>query len=111
MLLFFQNLENSFLDLGRFDICLFLSRGHTHITGGHFGGDTHITSDMCAGTHISWGTHITVTPVPIYTPGWRGTMRVKCLVLGLKPGVLTPELRALTMRPPPPLLSVCQTWV
>jgi len=25
----------------------------THITGRHFGGDTHITGDMCAGIHIS----------------------------------------------------------
>ena len=29
--------------------------GDTHITGRHFGGDTHITSDMCAGIHISRG--------------------------------------------------------
>ena len=29
--------------------------GDTHITGRHFGGDTHITSDMCVGTHISRG--------------------------------------------------------
>ena len=29
--------------------------GDTHITGRHFGGDTHITSDMCVGIHISWG--------------------------------------------------------
>ena len=27
----------------------------THITGRHFGGDTHITSDMCVGIHISLG--------------------------------------------------------
>ena len=27
--------------------------GDTHITGRHFGGDTHITSDMCVGIHIS----------------------------------------------------------
>jgi len=26
-----------------------------HIAGCHFGGDTHITSDMCAGIHISRG--------------------------------------------------------
>ena len=26
-----------------------------HITGRHFGGDTHITCDMCAGIHISRG--------------------------------------------------------
>ena len=36
--------------------------GDTHITGRHFGGDTHITSDMCVGTHISLDTQITVTP-------------------------------------------------
>ena len=36
--------------------------GDTHITGRHFGGDTHITSDMCAGIHISRDAHITVTP-------------------------------------------------
>ena len=29
--------------------------GDTHITGRHFGGDTHITSDMCVGIHISRG--------------------------------------------------------
>ena len=29
--------------------------GDTHITGRHFGGDTRITSDMCAGIHISRG--------------------------------------------------------
>ena len=29
--------------------------GDTHITGRHLGGDTHITSDMCAGIHISRG--------------------------------------------------------
>ena len=29
--------------------------GDTHITGRHFGGDTHITSDLCAGIHISRG--------------------------------------------------------
>ena len=29
--------------------------GDTHITDRHFGGDTHITSDMCAGIHISRG--------------------------------------------------------
>ena len=29
--------------------------GDTHITGRHLGGDTHITSDMCAGVHISRG--------------------------------------------------------
>ena len=29
--------------------------GDTHITGCYFGGDTHITSDMCAGIHISRG--------------------------------------------------------
>ena len=27
----------------------------THITGRHIRGDTHITSDMCAGIHISRG--------------------------------------------------------
>ena len=27
--------------------------GDTHITGRHIGGGTHITSDMCAGIHIS----------------------------------------------------------
>ena len=27
----------------------------THITGRHIGGGTHITSDMCAGIHISRG--------------------------------------------------------
>ena len=47
--------------------------GDTHITGRHIGGGTHITSDMCAGIHISLvicvrgytyhgGTHITATP-------------------------------------------------
>ena len=29
--------------------------GDTHITGRHIGGGTHITSDMCAGIHISRG--------------------------------------------------------
>ena len=29
--------------------------GDTHITGRHIGGGTHITSDMCAGIHISQG--------------------------------------------------------
>ena len=29
--------------------------GDTHITDRHFGGDTHITSDVCAGIHISRG--------------------------------------------------------
>ena len=29
--------------------------GDTHITGRHLGGGTHITSDMCAGVHISRG--------------------------------------------------------
>ena len=29
--------------------------GDTHITGRHFGGDTHITSDMSVGIHISRG--------------------------------------------------------
>jgi len=29
--------------------------GDTHITGSHNGGDTHITSDMCTGIHISRG--------------------------------------------------------
>ena len=29
--------------------------GDTHITGRHLGGDTHITSVMCAGIHISRG--------------------------------------------------------
>ena len=29
--------------------------GDTQITDRHFGGDTHITSDMCAGIHISRG--------------------------------------------------------
>ena len=29
--------------------------GDTHITGRHFGGDTHITSVMCEGIHISRG--------------------------------------------------------
>ena len=29
--------------------------GDTYITGGHIGGDTHITSDMCTGIHISRG--------------------------------------------------------
>ena len=29
--------------------------GDTHITGRHFGGDTHITSDMCVGIHMSRG--------------------------------------------------------
>ena len=29
--------------------------GDTHITGRHFEGDTHITSDLCAGIHISRG--------------------------------------------------------
>jgi len=44
--------------------------GDTYITGRHFGGGTHITSDMCAGIHISRGytyhgdTHITVTAAP-----------------------------------------------
>ena len=29
--------------------------GYTHITGCQIGGGTHITSDMCAGIHISRG--------------------------------------------------------
>ena len=29
--------------------------GDTYITGGHIGVDTHITSDMCTGIHISRG--------------------------------------------------------
>ena len=29
--------------------------GDTHTTGRHIGGGTHITSDMCAGIHISRG--------------------------------------------------------
>ena len=30
-----------------------------------FEGETHITSDMCSGTHISRETHITVTPARV----------------------------------------------
>ena len=33
--------------------------GDTYITGGHIGGDTHITSDMCTGIHIT-GIHISL---------------------------------------------------
>ena len=29
--------------------------GETYITGRHIGGGTYITSDMCAGIHISQG--------------------------------------------------------
>ena len=47
-------------------------------------------------------------PAPIYTPGWRVTRRVKCLVQehdrvsqpGLEPGPLTPGTSVLTMRTP-----------
>jgi len=44
--------------------------GDTHITGRHLGGDTHITSDMCAGIHISRGyTYHCDTAMLVYLRG------------------------------------------
>ena len=49
------------------------------------------------------------SPVPIYTPGWRGAQwelsvlhknTTQCPRPGLEPGPLDPEMSALTMRPP-----------
>ena len=44
--------------------------GDKHTTGCHFGGDTHITSDMCAEIHISRGYTITMTPVVSNSPAF-----------------------------------------